>query len=367
MTAVVTISKTLSSISAAATIGQLLLLKRTSVVIPMMRKPIFKFILMSLCLGSLNSMGETLGPWPHQYFKSGQRLSCLTEADSCTVPRMDDLQSLKTDWLGQEQARLQRVERISELARLQAEKILVVANEELAKNDQSSFGSLYMEFGSKLLDNIGERKIDRARLLVSQSSPMFLKIVELEGKLIGWQNQIEEQEDANLKEALVLLRKEKYREWATSKEYIELLDSMEVFQKEFFPKEEDVDFERNLVDGMMNLRVELSEHISFANCPNKVEKDIAAKFGAIQFSKIHRKSGDWDPIKDKSFLRFIMTGPSLEEPLRVVCEKASVLARVKASLEKGHKLIVRYRIKKEQNGVDSFKLPSRSDLIDSLK
>jgi hypothetical protein len=333
----------------------------------MKRTTVFKFILMTLILGNVTVKAETYGPWPHQYFKVGQRLSCITEADSCTVPRMDDLQSLKTDWLSQAQGRLERIERISELARLQAEKVLVIANEELSKNDQSPFGALYMEFGSKLLGNIGEQKIERAKLLVSQSSPMFLKIVELEGKLIGWQNQIEEQQDPELKEALELLRKEKYREWASAKGYTELLESMEVFQTEFFPKVENEDFEKNLVDGMMNLRVELSDHVSFIECPVKVERELAAKLGGIQFSKIHRKSGDWDPIQDKSFLSFIMTGKSLGEPLKIICDKASVLNRVKATLEKGHTLLVRYRVRKGDNGSDSFKTPSRSEIIQALK
>jgi len=325
------------------------------------------FFLIALTLGAFSASAQDFGPWPHQYFKTGERLSCVSETDSCTVVRMDDIQSLKNDWLSKERGRLERIERISELARLQAEKVLVIASTELNENDQSSFGSLYMEYGSKLLGNIGERKIERAKLLVSQSSPMFLKILELEGKLISWQNQIEEQEDADLREALILLKKEKYREWASSKDYIELLEAMATFQKEFFPKTEEGNFEENLIDGMMNLRVELSEHISFSECPLKVEKELSSSLGGIQFSKIHRKAGDWDPIKDKDFLNFIMGGNGLDEPLRIVCDKASVLGRVRASLEKGHTLLVRFKTRTENDGSDSFKLPSRAEIIESLK
>ena len=333
----------------------------------MEKLPLKSLFIVALSLASISSGAQSFGPWPHQYFEAGQRLSCFNEADPCNVARMDDIQALKTDWLNSEQGRLQRIERISELARLQAEKVLVVANTELSENDESAFGALYMEYGSKLLDNIGEKKIDRAKLLVSQSSPMFHKILELEGKLNSWQNQIDEQEDADLKEGLILLKKEKYKEWASNKEFAELLGTMEVFQKEFFPKQEDQNFEQNLIDGMMNLRVELSEHISFIDCPSKAKKQLSENLGGIQFSKIHRKSSDWDPIRDQNFLRFVMIGKGQGEPLTVKCAKAKVLGRVKASLEKGHTLLVKFRTKKEDDGSDSYKLPSRSDLIKALK
>lgn len=307
------------------------------------------------------------GPWPHSYFLEDGLLSCDQEK-ACLAPGMDDVATLKSDWLNHEQERLERVNRLEALARQSAEKILEIGQEELSKSEESRFGSLYMEYGSRLLTNISEKKIEDMRLWVSQSSPMFLKINELEAKLIEWQNQIDQQEDEDLKEGLILLRNEKYKEWLEEESLQSTLKTMQGIQAEIFPKGlSDVDLESSIVDGLMNLKVGLGELVSFDSCPQKVKTHMSELLGNVQFSKTHREKGDWDPIKDQKFIRFLLVGNGFGRPLRIECDKGGLLARVKVSYEKGHKLVIKYKTKSDNNGVTIYRLPSKQEILGLLK
>ncbi len=331
-----------------------------------MRKLTIKpFILITLLLVSTSSMAKNFGPWPHQYFNG--LLSCSTEGASCLPGEVSDLKNLKMEWLSLEQLRLERIERVSELARKKAEKVLMISNKELSTNDESLIGPLYMELGSKLLENIGERRIERARLLVSQSSPVFLKMIELEGKLTSLQNQAEEEQDLETKEALLLQKNEKYREWISGKSFRDPLDTLELFQKEFFPTVEKENFEKVLIDGMMDLRIELADHISFDECPASVKETLSKQLGGIQYSEFKRTSNDWDPVKDVSFLRFILDGNSLGGSLKVTCQKASTASEVGASYKKSHTLVVQYHLKSGRIDSKSNQVPTRKELLKVLK
>jgi hypothetical protein len=306
------------------------------------------------------------GPWPHSYFQEGGLLSC-SESKVCLAPRMDDVATLKNDWLTYEGERLERVARLEALARKSAEKILEIAQEELSQNEESLFGEIYMDYGSRLLSNISDKEIDDMRLWVSQSSPMFLKIIELEAKLIEWQNQIEQQEDPDLKEGLVLLRNEKYKEWLEAEDFQEIIKSMAKLQVEIFPKEESEGSEDLIVDGLMNLEVPLGDYITFKSCPKKVEGFVKDIVGEVQFSKAHRGNNDWDPVQDRKFIRFLLVGNGFGRPLRVVCDKGSFLAKVKATYEKGHTIEIKYKTKEDDNGVTIYRLPEKQEVLSLLK
>lgn len=323
------------------------------------------FAMLGLLLPTLS--WANFGPWPQSYFLEGGLLSC-PEDKTCLAPRMDDVATLKNDWLENEGARLERVARLESLARQSAEKILEIGQNELTENEESSFGALYMDYGSRLLSNISDKKIEDTRLWVSQSSPMFLKIVELEAKLIEWQNQIDQQEDPDLKEGLVLLRNEKYKEWLVDEELQDVLKNMNIVQKEIFPKEaEGENSEDIIVDGLMNMEVSLGELVSFRDCPKKVESYVKDIFGEVQFSKAHRGKNDWDPVEDKKFIRFLLVGNGFGKPLRVTCDKGGFLSKVKVSYEKGHKLEIKYKTKSDDNGVTQYRMPSRQEILSLLK
>ena len=322
------------------------------------------FIVLGTFLAS--SVQAQFGPWPHSYFQEGGLLSCQAEKP-CLAPRMDDVATLKNDWLTYEGDRLERVARLEGLARKSAERILEIGQEELSQNEESLFGEIYMDYGSRLLSNISDKEIEDMRLWVSQSSPMFLKIIELEAKLIEWQNQIDQQEDPDLKEGLVLLRNEKYKEWLDIEEFQEILKSMEKLQREIFPKEEGGDSEELIVDSLMNLQVPLGDYISFKNCPKKVESFVKEIVGEVQFSKAHRGKNDWDPVEDQKFIRFLLVGNGFGRPLRVSCDKGSFLAKVKATYEKGHTIEIKYKTKEEDNGVTIYRLPKKQEVLSLLK
>lgn len=308
------------------------------------------------------------GPWPHSYFMKGGVLSC-SEGKPCFAPRMDDVATLKSDWDNHEEERLSRVVRLEDLARVAAEEILEIAQKELIEDEESSFGELYLEYGSRLLNNISKKKIESMRLWVSKASPMYLKIHELEGKLFEWKNQIDQQEDPDLKEGLELLRNEKYKEWLANEEFQETLSMMAKIQEEVFPKSSlSETVESDIVDGLMNLEVDLGELVTFKDCPKKVEDPVKGMLGKVQFSKTHREKLDWDPIKDKNFIRFILKGNGFGRSLTVRCDKAnSLLGKVKVSYDKGHQLKVDYRSKEDQDGITQYKIPTRSEILSALK
>ncbi|GEM_PF-4749207 len=307
------------------------------------------------------------GPWPHSYFLKGGVLSC-SDGSGCYAPRMDDIATLKADWETHEEERLARVVRLEGLARVSAEEILEVAQQELIEDEESSFGELYLEYGSRLLNNISKKKIESMRLWVSKASPMYQKIHELEGKLIEWQNQIDLQEEPDLKEGLELLRNEKYKEWLVNTEFQEILKTMGSIQEEVFPKSTTSEtVENDIVDGLMNLEVDLGELVNFKNCPKKVEDNVKEALGKIQFSKAHREKNDWDPIRDKTFIRFLLKGNGFGRSLGVTCAKATFLAKAKASYEKGHQLKIQYKTKVDQDGITQYKMPSRSEMLKPLK
>lgn len=325
--------------------------------------------LLSVCLYLALSAKAfaNFGPWPHPYFLEGGLLSC-PENKECLAPRMDDVTTLKSDWISHEEVRLKRIERLEVLARGAAEKILEIGQSEIEKNEESIFGQTYMDYGSRLLTNISEKEIESMRLWVSQSSPMFLKISEIEAKLVEWQNQIDQQQDPDLKEGLILLRNEKYKEWLESDETQEVLLKMKEVQLEVFPKNDTEEGREDLiVDGLMNLSFNLAYYIDFQECPKKVEDEITKHLGAVQFSEGHRKAGDLDPVKDLNFIRFVLVGPGFGKPLRVKCDKAGFLAKMKVSYEKNHTLEVKFKMKKDGNGVTQYRVPSRSDIRSVLK
>lgn len=314
------------------------------------------------------SEGEDYGPWPHQYFKAGERLSCY-EADPCVLPRMDDLEALKKDWVTYELSRIERLKRLQDLARQRAEKVLEVAQIELSENESSAFGNLYLGAGSKLLENLEDSQLKRTELWVSQSSPVVDKIVELESNLIEWQNQIDMQQDPDLKEGLQLLRKEKYREWFLSAETIEIFKSLGEIQLNYFPKQSaNDDVEQKLVESLLILKVPLiKDHIKMSGCPTKIEGHMEKVFGAVQFSEQHRVQGEWDPIKDKEFLKFILSGKYSGTPLTIKCRKGGFLSGPSVKYDSRHFLEINYKTKKGENGVTLYKVPPRQEILKTLK
>lgn len=309
----------------------------------------------------------SFGPWAHTYFQKGGLLSC-SEEKPCLAPRMDDIATLKSDWMAHEEIRLNRVNRLEVLAREAAEKILEIGQTEFQKDEDSVFAKTYMDYGSRLLTNIGDREIESMRLLVSQSSPMFLKIEELEAKLVEWQNQIDQQEDPDLKEGLTLLRNEKYKELLESEEMQNTLEQMESLQKQVFPKgTEEEGSESRIVDGLMNLSFDFSEFVTFSSCPKKIEEKVISYLGRVQFSEAHRKEGELDPVRNQNFIRFILVGKGFGGPLKVSCKKGSLLAKVKASYGGGHRLEIKYKTKNDSNGVTQYRVPSKSEVLGLLK
>ncbi len=313
----------------------------------------------------ITSVSASFGPWPHPYFKDGGLLSC-TEGRSCVAPGFDDIEALKNDWVTHEGVRLERINRLETLARASAEKILEIAQVELQENENSVFGQIYMDYGSRLLTNIGEKEIESMRLWVSQSSPMFLKIRELEAKLIEWQNQIDAQEDPELHQGLILLRNEKYKEWLETNEFQEIITKMDELQKQVFPKKDDDSDEGRIVDGLMNLSFELGSYLDYESCPLKVEKKISSYLGKVQFSQTHRKAGELDPVKDQDYIRFIFVGKGFGQPLKVICDKGGLLSRVRAKY-KNHVLKIKYKTKNGRDSVTEYRLPKKSEVLSELK
>lgn len=308
----------------------------------------------------------SFGPWPHPYFLDGGLLSC-PEDKECIAPRMDDISTLKSDWLNHEEVRLKRIDRLEVLARGAAEKILEIGQNEIVKNEESVFGQTYMDYGSRLLKNISEKEIESMRLWVSQSSPMYLKIIELESKLVEWQNQIDQQQDPDLKEGLILLRNEKYKEWLIG-DTQDVLEGMKEVQLEVFPKNDSEETREDLiVDGLMNLSFSLGYYIDFQGCPKKVEDQVEQHLGKVQFSEGHRKSGDLDPVEDMKYIRFVLVGKGFGRPLTVKCDKAGFLSKIKASYEKNHTLEIKFKMKKDDNGVTRYRVPSRNEVLSVLK
>jgi hypothetical protein len=312
------------------------------------------------------SVCASFGPWPHPYFKEGGLLSC-SEERACLAPGFDDIEALKSDWIVHEAIRLERINRLETLARASAEKILEIGQLELQENENSVFGQVYMDYGSRLLTNISEKEIESMRLWVSQSSPMFLKIRELEAKLTEWQNQIDAQEDPELRQGLILFRNEKYKEWLETSDFKDILTKMDELQKQAFPKKDDDDNdEGRTVDGLMNLSFDIATYLDFDNCPLKVEKKIGSVLGKVQFSQTHRKARELDPVKDQDYIRFILVGKDFGKPLKVLCDKGGVLARVKASY-KNHLLKIKYKTKNGRDGVTEYRLPSKSEILSEFK
>lgn len=323
-------------------------------------------LFLATCLAFSTNIFAGFGPWPHPYFLEGGLLSCPEEKE-CLAPRMDDVTTLKSDWLNYEEERLKRIDRLEVIARSSAEKILEIGQLEFQNNEDSLFGKIYAEYGSRLLTNISENEIESMRLWVSQSSPMYLKILELEAKLIEWQNQIDQQQDPDLKEGLILLRNEKYKEWVDG-DLQETLVRMKEIQLQVFPKDETGEASEDIIaDGLMNLSLELSQYITFNSCPKKVEEKIGAYIGRVQFSQGHRKEGDLDPIADQKRIRFILVGSGFGKPLQVKCKKAGFLSKIKATYEKRHTIEVKYKTKSDSNGVTKYRLPSKSQITSLLR
>jgi hypothetical protein len=107
--------------------------------------------------------------------------------------------------------------------------------------------------------------------------------------------------------------------------------------------------------------------VNFKSCPKKVEDQVKVALGKIQFSKAHREKNDWDPIRDKTFIRFLLKGNGFGRSLGVTCAKATFLAKAKASYEKGHQLKIQYKSKLDQDGITQYKMPSRSEILKPLK
>lgn len=314
---------------------------------------------------SLSAFAE-YGPWGHQYFLEGGLLFC-EEGSSCFAPGKDDVETLKKDWEEAEAKRLKRIEELGSLAVKSSERILEIAQEALSQNEESEFGRLYMQYGSELEQSVSSIKMDSLRLWVSKESPMFLKILELESLLTELQNQIDQQEDPDLKEGLELLRNEKYKEWLRSQEVQDTLLEMNKIQNEFFPKVSNNETESSIVDGLMKLSIPLTDFMNTSSCSPGIQSDLKSLLGNLQFSKAHRGKLDWDPIASKSLIKFIVDGGGFGSPLRVTCKKAVLLQGTKANYDKGHKLELRFKVKKENGGVTRYVLPSRKEIVEALK
>ncbi|MCR9203983.1 MAG: hypothetical protein NXH75_05375 [Halobacteriovoraceae bacterium] len=326
--------------------------------------PFVFFLLMSL-LATSEAFAE-FGPWAHLYFKEGGLLHCKEEV-TCIAPGREDIEALKKDWESSETARLKRIEYLGALANQASEKILELGQTALADNENSNFGNLYMEYGSLLQESASTIKMDSLRLWVSKESPLFSKIIELESLLTEWQNQIDEQEDQDVKEGLELLKNEKYKEWLRSEELQSTLEEMTKIQLQYFPKEVTGESETSLIDGLMKLAIPMTEFMDASDCTPGIQTRLKMSLGNLQFSNAHREKGDWDPIKDQAFVRFLTDGGGFGKKLKVNCQKAKLLQKVRVRYERNHELLIRYRVKSENNGESYYVLPSRADLIKELK
>lgn len=330
-----------------------------------MIKKRFSFVFILAILTSYGAFAQ-YGPWAHQYFSEGGLLHCKEEAP-CVAPGKEDVDALKKDWEAVEAARLSRIEYLVSLANQASEKILELGQSALSENENSNFGQLYMEYGSELQKSASAIKLDSLRLWVSKESPMFLKVVELEGLLTEWQNQIDEQTDEDLKEGLELLRNEKYKEWLNNESLTSVLEEMKKIQLEYFPKEVTGESESTLIDGLMKLAIPMTDFMDVSQCSPGIQQHLKKSLGSLQFSKAHRGQNDWDPIKDKEFIHFLTDGSGFSRKLTVSCQKAKLLQKVKARYEKGHKLEIKYKVKSENNGTSTYSLPSRSEILGELK
>lgn len=328
------------------------------------RIPFVFFLLTTLLMGQ-QALAE-FGPWAHLYFKEGGLLHCKEDV-TCIAPGKEDVEALKKDWDSAETSRLKRIEHLGALANQASEKILELGQSALAENENSNFGNLYMEYGSQLQQSASTIKMDSLRLWVSKESPMYLKVIELEGLLTDWQNQIDEQEDQDVREGLELLRNEKYKEWLFSEELGNILNEMTKIQLEYFPKEVTGESETSLIDGLMKLAVPMTDFMDVSKCSPGIQARLKKDLGYLQFSNAHRKKGDWDPIKDQRFIRFLTDGGGFGKKLRLNCQKAKLLQKVRARYERNHELLIRYKVKSENNGESSYILPSRAEIVQELK
>lgn len=314
-----------------------------------------------------NVYANGFGPWPQDYFQKGERFYC-GEGGECIVPREDDLEVLKKDFLELSSRRISRINEIQESLELESDKVLALSQkfeEDLGDNNLSE---IYLKLGSELKEAISSELIEDARLLVSDTSPFLTKIEQLRVLLLDMDKQIADQPDADLKAALLLLKKQKYKEFALSEEYQSILEILSDLNKKFFKAESDSE-RRGQIEAFLSGGMNISEHISFENCPKKVKEKLITEIGELFLtgSSAKTRSSGLHFEKDISIIGKILNGNNRKTGLTVSCSKAGFLKGMKPKYDfKKNKLKLRYKSKLDEQSIEIFSISSRDLIIDQF-
>ena len=320
---------------------------------------LFNILFISLCLEASN-----YGPWPMQYFADGERFSCHEESP-CIVPRLDDMEEMVKDFKELGSTRLERLQGLSTKASEKVQEVLGLSQNLQLERGENHLSRVFLAFGSELSTELENQRLERARLFVSESSPVLELVEGLQGLLIDFNQQIENQPDENLREGLKLLKKEKYKEFVMSPKFLETMNLLKLVKNEYFSE---LEGQEGLVLGkLLDKKVSLMEEFPKRDCNKKMRQYIEDMIGTIQVSNSLRASNEFDPVKDFKLLKFLLNGKR-NKSLRLRCRDFKRFGRIKATYDaKDHELTIKFKVQMDSQGVNQLKGPSRQSILNTFK
>tara|TARA_R110002072_G_scaffold534_7_gene4187 strand:+ start:83949 stop:84953 length:1005 start_codon:yes stop_codon:yes gene_type:complete len=311
-------------------------------------------------LATSNLMAAGFGPWPTKYFLGDARFSCVEESP-CIAPRLDDLSELRSDFAKLAPSRLDHLQKLTDEINKESERFLVLAQKVNEQEGDNLFSNVYTEVGSAIKEISEKSAVEKAKLFVSESSPMLEQIANLENFIAEWDRKIEEQTDQSLKDGLKLLKKEKYKELYLSEDFQFILSEMKSVETGFFVELDDQQRSKQ-IKKILESVYDLSAHFEVDDkCP-KFVKDYAVKsIGKLQVSAGMAKDSELDPFQDSSVVRMILNGKRSGNALKIYCKKSGFLSGVSPKYDdKDNELKMRYKEKLNTDGTVKFSLPKAS-------
>ncbi len=303
------------------------------------------------------SIAAGFGPWPTKYFDKGARFSCFEE-DPCVPPRLDDIAELRKDFAKLAPARLDHLQKLTDEINKESEKYLVLAQNVAEQEGDNLFSNVYYEIGSAIKEISEKSAVEKARLFVSESSPMLEQLANLENFIAEWNRKIDEQADENLKEGLKLLKKEKYKELNLSEVFQDTLGEMKNIEEGFFVELDD-DERAKQIQKILESEYDMSVHFEISDsCPKKVKEFAVQSVGKLQISTGMAKDGQLDAFEDSSLIKMILNGKRGNNTLSVRCKKSGFLSGTSPKYDdKDNELKIRYKEKLNSDGTAKYTLP----------
>ncbi len=256
-----------------------------------MNKIIFLIVTSFVCASTIADFGV----WPHSQFLDKGAFYCQKK-DSCKVPNLSDVYALKDEWQRFEGRRIAHLEFLKGELRGHLDRALGVAQEELELYDHSFFGQVLMkaaEVAEKSVSDLYEGELD---LWVSNSSPFFLMLTELEILI----NQSKSGK----------LKVDQYRNW-----YLEQVDKvlrLKAIQERYFPDRSSVDF----LVSLLNVEIPLAQGIEFKECSKALSSQFEKLLGSAPlFGEGYSFLESSDQIKP------LFSSSLNKKQIQVVCQK----------------------------------------------